>query len=227
VIIDAALTVPPVENLWQYSDAGADLVVFSGGKAIGGPPASGFVVGRADLIASIALQHQDMDVRIETWGRDSYGEDVVNPPYQGIGRPMKIGKEQIVGLHVALNRYIGRDHDADLQRWRDQVARIRDRVAEHMPHLVMTVEEGRGDPPNYVPQLRLELGSRDNAATLSRQLMHRNPSVYMNEAAIWAGSLIIVPSCVRDEEESLLIDALHRRDLLGLKCVPSEVAPTK
>ncbi len=208
VIIDAALTVPPVENLWHYSDAGADLVVFSGGKAIGGPPASGFVVGRADLIASIALQHQDMDVRIETWARDSYGEPVVYPPYQGIGRPMKIGKEQIVGLHVALNRYIDRDHEADLQRWRDQVDRIRGRVAEQLPHLAMTIEEGRGDPANYVPQLRLELGSRENAAAISRRLMQRNPSVYLNEAALWAGSLIVVPTCVRDDEEPMLIDAL-------------------
>src|SRR5690606_10760398 len=45
VIVDAALTVPPVENLWKFVDAGVDLVAFSGGKAIGGPPASGFVVG--------------------------------------------------------------------------------------------------------------------------------------------------------------------------------------
>lgn len=208
VIIDAALTVPPVENLWRYSDAGADLVVFSGGKAIGGPPASGFVVGRADLIASIALQHQDMDVRIETWAGVSYGEGLLNPPYQGIGRPMKIGKEQIVGLHVALDRYVGRDHEADLQHWRDQVVRIRDRMAAHLPHMTMTIEEGLGDPANYVPQLRLELGSRDHAAAVSRRLMQRNPSVYLNEGALWAGSLIIVPSCIRHEEEPLLIDAL-------------------
>ncbi len=208
VIVDAALTVPPVENLWRYTDAGADLVVFSGGKAIGGPPASGFVVGRAELIASIALQHQDMDVRIETWSRESYGPAVADPPYQGIGRPMKVGKEQILGLLVAVNRYIERDHTADLQSWRSQVIRIRDRLVAQLPDLAMEVEEGSGDPGNYVPQLRIDLGDKHQAARVSRLLAQRDPSVYCNEVALWKGSLTVVPSCVHEDEEPALVDAL-------------------
>lgn len=208
VIVDAALTVPPVENLWRYIDNGADLVVFSGGKAIGGPPASGFVVGKADLIASIALQHQDMDVRVETWSKESYGQTVVDPPYQGIGRPMKVGKEQVLGLLTAINQYVERDHLAELEGWRAQVARIRDRLADEIPGLPTVIEEGSGDPPNYVPQLRLDLGSRGEAARVSRLLALRDPSVYCNEGGLWDGSLIVVPSCIREEEESELVKAL-------------------
>ena len=67
VIVDAAAALPPRSNLRRFIAEGADLVTFSGGKAIGGPQASGVLVGRADLIASVAFQHQDMDVRMPTW----------------------------------------------------------------------------------------------------------------------------------------------------------------
>jgi D-glucosaminate-6-phosphate ammonia-lyase len=116
VIVDAAAALPPVENLRALIAIGADLVAFSGGKAIGGPQASGILVGRADLIASVALQHQDMDVYPETWTwRDRYlaSGRLPGPPHHGIGRPMKVGKEEIVGLVVALKRFLARDHAAE------------------------------------------------------------------------------------------------------------------
>src|SRR5882724_11026916 len=67
VLVDAAAQLPPQDNLRRFIAEGADLVAFSGGKAIGGPQASGFLAGRADLIRSVALQHQDMDVHPRTW----------------------------------------------------------------------------------------------------------------------------------------------------------------
>ncbi len=63
LIVDAAAQLPPVSNLRAPLAAGASLVVYSGGKAIGGPQASGILAGRRDLIASAALQMLDMDVR--------------------------------------------------------------------------------------------------------------------------------------------------------------------
>src|SRR5262249_57092125 len=119
VIVDAAEAVPPAANLRSLIAAGADIVAFSGGKAIGGPSASGFLAGRADLILSAALQHQDMDVRAATWGyRDIIGRGLLPaPPGQGIGRGMKVGKEEILGLLVALERYATRDHAADPRDW--------------------------------------------------------------------------------------------------------------
>src|SRR6185437_6671409 len=111
VIVDAAGGVPPVENLRRFVAAGADLVAFSGGKAIGGPQASGILVGRADLIASVALQHQDMDVYPATWNRRGLIADqsVAGIPHQGFGRSMKVGREEIVGLVTALRIFAAGD----------------------------------------------------------------------------------------------------------------------
>lgn len=89
VIVDAAASLPPVDNLRRFIAAGADLVAFSGGKASGGPQATGLLVGRSDLIASVALQHQDMDVHTATWTeRERYLADggLDGPPHHGLGR---------------------------------------------------------------------------------------------------------------------------------------------
>lgn len=211
VIVDAALSVPPVENLWSFIDGGADLVVFSGGKAIGGPPASGFVVGQRKLLASVALQHQDMDIRLETWPKTEItlnADQVSNPPYQGIGRPMKVGKEQIVGLLVALDRYLARDHRAELDMWSEQVDRIHDAISSRLPNLEMVVEVGGEDSDVYVPQLKLNLGSRGRAGRVSKALSERDPAIFCHESALWEGKLIVVPSCIRIYEEEPLVEAL-------------------
>lgn len=107
VIVDAAAELPPRANLRRFIAEGADLVVFSGGKAIGGPQASGILAGRRGLIASVALQHQDMDIRPETWSRRGWIAEgrVAGVPHQGFGRSMKVGREEIAGLLAALRRF--------------------------------------------------------------------------------------------------------------------------
>ena len=67
VLVDAAGELPPRENLRAFIGAGADLVAFSGGKALRGPQSSGILCGRRDLIASVALQHLDMDEFFDIW----------------------------------------------------------------------------------------------------------------------------------------------------------------
>jgi len=101
VIVDAAAEIPPLRNLHHFNDLGADLVVFSGGKDIEGPQSSGLILGRRDLIEACALNG--------------------NPNY-AIGRPMKASKEEIVGLVVALERYLAQDREAEDARWEAQVA---------------------------------------------------------------------------------------------------------
>ncbi len=93
MIVDAAAELPRRANLRRFIAEGADLVAFSGGKAIGGPQSSGILAGRADLIASVALQHQDMDVRGQTWNRRSLiGSGAIGGvPHQGIGRSLEAG----------------------------------------------------------------------------------------------------------------------------------------
>src|SRR5437867_3041821 len=75
VLVDASNTLPPAEHLHAFVDMGADLVAFSGGKGLRGPQGSGILVGRADLIRAARAQ---------------------SAPVPGIGRPLKVSKEEIV-----------------------------------------------------------------------------------------------------------------------------------
>ena len=161
VIVDAAAELPPRSNLHRFIAEGADLVVFSGGKAIGGPQASGILAGRADLIASVALQHQDMDVRDATWSKRGLLASGVlrGVPHQGFGRSMKVGREEIVGLLVALQRFAAGSDEADLER---------------MQRLLDPIEAALSDVPGInvmrhvpaskpVPSLRVTITGNDAA----------------------------------------------------------------
>jgi L-seryl-tRNA(Ser) seleniumtransferase len=82
VIVDAAAELPPSENLWKFTKGmGADLAIFSGGKGLRGPQSSGLVVGTKQLIEAMKMQAS---------------------PHCYIGRPMKVGKEEMVGLYAAV-----------------------------------------------------------------------------------------------------------------------------
>ena len=96
VIVDAAAELPPPEHLRLFNTLGADLVVFSGGKGLRGPQASGMVLGQAGLVEACRLN---------------------NNPHSSVGRPMKVGKEEICGLVKAVELYVTRDHAADLRTW--------------------------------------------------------------------------------------------------------------
>jgi L-seryl-tRNA(Ser) seleniumtransferase len=101
VIVDAADQVPPVANLWKFTrDMGADLAVFSGGKGLGGPQSSGLVLGRADLIQACRAN---------------------GGPYQSIGRPAKVGKEELAGVLAAVEAALTKDEAAELKRFSDVV----------------------------------------------------------------------------------------------------------
>jgi len=102
VVVDAAAQVPPVSNLWRFSgELGADLTIFSGGKGLRGPQSSGLVLGRADLVAACRANG--------------------NPNYS-IGRPMKVGKEELAGLLAAVEWSLAQDEEALLARYEAEVA---------------------------------------------------------------------------------------------------------
>jgi L-seryl-tRNA(Ser) seleniumtransferase len=119
VIVDASVALPPASNLRTFIAQGADLVAYSGGKHLGGPQASGFLCGRTSLVRSAWVQMVDMDARPGTWSLQGWVDEgwITRPPRHGIGRSMKIGKETIVGLLVALERYAQRDHAREESEW--------------------------------------------------------------------------------------------------------------
>ena len=109
VLIDAASELPPVLSLTRYTTMGADLTVISGGKGLLGPQSSGILAGRKDLIEAAALNHS---------------------PNANIGRGMKVGKEEIVGLIVALNRYAQLDHEAVFETWNKKARYMADQLKD-------------------------------------------------------------------------------------------------
>lgn len=91
VIVDAAAQLPPTENLWRFTEMGAALAIFSGGKDLRGPQVSGLIVGRKDLIDAIRVN---------------------GSPNHSIGRPMKVGKEEMAGLLTSVQLYLEIDQEA-------------------------------------------------------------------------------------------------------------------
>ncbi|MDE2664592.1 MAG: DegT/DnrJ/EryC1/StrS family aminotransferase [Acidobacteriota bacterium] len=208
VIVDAAASLPPRDNLQRFVGAGADLVAFSGGKALGGPQASGILVGRRDLIDSVALQHQDMDVWPETWMlRDRFLESgrLLGPPLQGIGRPLKVGKEEIAGLVAAVRAYLKQDPEA----WRqDQAGKIQTLRAglEGLPYLGVTVMDS--GEPGY-PLLEVELEENPAGLTLVDLvlgLLEGDPAVAVGQQEMPRGRLILNPVSLGADQLELVIE---------------------
>ena len=208
VIVDAAASLPPSENLKRFVAAGADLVAFSGGKALGGPQASGILVGRRDLIDSVALQHQDMDVWPETWAlRRQFLESgkLPGPPLQGIGRPLKVGKEEIAGLVGAVRAYLQQDHQAWQQ---EQISKIQILQAglKQLPHLRLeTVDSGESGYPMLTVHLE-ETPSGLTAVDLVLRLLEGDPAVAVSQEEINQGYLIINPMSLAADHLELVIE---------------------
>lgn len=211
VIVDAAAALPPVENLRRFIAAGADLVSYSGGKAISGPQASGILCGRRDLVASALLQHQDMDVHPETWSyRQRYLETglLPGPPHQGIGRGFKVGKEEIAGLVAALRRFVQRDHAADLAHWSELLHAVSDGLAD-LPHVRATIS---GPPARAVPSLQLALDERAlgcSAFDIVVRLLDGTPRAAVNEGRVREGTLLISPLALSAAEIEPLVGRLR------------------
>lgn len=129
---DCAADVPPVENLWKYTEMGFDLVAFSGGKGLRGPQSAGLLLGKKDLVKAARLH--------------------APPRGNTVGRGMKVNKEEILGMLVALELYLNKDHDKEWKLWESQIQMIHDAAATvegvepmiHVPEIA-----------NHVPSLKI------------------------------------------------------------------------
>jgi D-glucosaminate-6-phosphate ammonia-lyase len=218
VIVDAAAALPPVENLRAFIALGADLVAFSGGKAIGGPQASGILVGRADLIESVALQHQDMDVYPETWTwRERYlvSGRMPGPPHHGMGRPMKVGKEEVMGLVVALRRFLERDFVAE-RRAQEARLQVISEAVQGIPGVTARVLDDSASPRPY-PTLLVTLDEqtveRRVEDVINALIEHEQQPIGVSQNFLHLRALGIVATTLKPGEEEIV--ARRLREELG------------
>lgn len=210
LIVDAAFSLPPTENLRSYARDGADLVALSGGKHLGGPQASGLLFGRADLVRSAWVQMVDMDVRADTWSLRHWVDAgyLPRPPRHGIGRSMKVSKEAIVGALTALERYQTRDHAAELMGWRKRI----DHLARELDGLTSISASSLFPAPNGQPFPVLRICS-ENMRAIHRRLRAHRPKIILAEDEQDARVAYVFPMCLRDDDLSIVIGAL--RDIVS------------
>ena len=202
LIVDGAMSLPPRENLRRFTELGADLVAISGGKHIGGPQASGILAGRKEFIRSAWLQMVDMDVRRETWSlKELIDEGWINrSPGHGIGRSMKVSKEQIVGLMTALQRYSHRDHDEELRVWHEYI----DRMLEELRDIESLQPRKHFPAPNGQPWPVLEL--RADGPLRSRL---RERRIILAESDSDPEIAYISPICLESGDPEAIVSALR------------------
>ena len=187
MLVDAASELPPRALIRRLLDLGAAGVIVSGGKAIRGPQASGILAGRPDLVAAAALN---------------------NNPLPAIGRPMKVGKEEIAGLVVAVERFFALDEQAQLDEWRawcEQIARaahgragVRAEVIEQHPDY--------GRPP-LAPKAVLRFdGAAAAAGALDGRLRTGTPAI---QPLRHADSLIFNPMSLLPGEADVIAKRLQ------------------
>ncbi len=186
VIVDAAGQLPPKENLWRFTEMGADLVVISGGKGLKGPQSSGLILGRSDLIE--ACQQ-------------------LGPPNHNLGRAMKVPKEEIVGLVAAVERYLSMDHEKDIKKWEDTVAEIAKDLAE--VDGLHAYSRRPGDSGEPFPFCEVQLLGPDSSArrdALVSALKDWDPAISVS--AVLSDLISINALTLKEGEDRVLVDAI-------------------
>jgi D-glucosaminate-6-phosphate ammonia-lyase len=202
-LVDAAAERPDVPN--RYLEMGADAVTYSGGKCLRGPQASGLVLGRKDLLWAAFLNAA---------------------PHHGLGRPMKAGKEEIMGLLAAVEAWVrGRDHDAEWQCWEGYLARIRTAV-EDLPSVETAIEQP--GISNVAPTLTIRWNPEALQCTpqqIHQELLDGEPSITVH---VLKDGLRIMPYMMEEGDDAII--AARLRELMGKPHVlpaPSVLEPAR
>ena len=213
VLVDAAAQLPPAANLRRFIAEGADLVAFSGGKALRGPQASGILCGRRDLIASAALQMLDQDARPELWLPPPGLIDrarLPGAPQHGIGRVCKIGKEEIVGLLTALRLFLAEEPGARQARYLKLMTALADAL-RGLPSCSVAIVGGEGHDEVPVVELALDRRrSNRSALDIARDLQTGAPPIFVNAGRLDEGILCFGPMCLEEADPARIAARLRQ-----------------
>jgi L-seryl-tRNA(Ser) seleniumtransferase len=210
VIVDAAAQLPPRQNLRSLIESGADLVAFSGGKAIRGPQGTGVLAGKFEFIMSAALQNLDLDEHWSLWNPPKALIDkslLTGLPRHGIGRGFKVSKEQVVGLLVALEDFSDGSYVEEVR----ECGRLVTKVAASLVNIEdVSVEIVSPFPEDGYATLEIHIDESMgcSAFDIVRDLRACSPPIYVGEKFLPMGRLVINSMNLSDESTNYLIDQL-------------------
>ncbi|HMO59401.1 MAG TPA: aminotransferase class V-fold PLP-dependent enzyme [Roseiflexaceae bacterium] len=188
LIVDAAAQIPPISNLWYFSrDLGVDLAIFSGGKGLRGPQSAGLVLGRADLVAACRAN---------------------GSPNSTIGRPMKVGKEELAGMLAAVEWSLAQDEAALLAHYEAIVAFWIAGLA-NLPGVCAWrgYPSEAGQPHGRAIVTFAQPCPLDRDAVMAA-LFADDPAVAVNPYG--TDAIALNPQTIAPGEEALVLDALYR-----------------
>ena len=193
VIVDAASFLPPRANLRRFIAEGADMVIYSGGKGVRGPQATGILCGRADLIEAAAANAS---------------------PHQFLGRGMKVAKEQVIGLLAALRIFVDEDEEAETERYYRMCQSVVDALIE-VPGLKVSVEH---DEFNYLIPTALMRFTRDWSGPgrddVLQAMAQGDPPIFLHALGA-PDELAVDPFNVSDDELGTVIRRLREELIDG------------
>jgi len=188
ILVDAAAQIPPVSNLWHYTKVlGCDGVVFSGGKGIRGPQAAGLVLGTRELIAGCRR---------------------LSPPTQGIGRPLKVGKEELAGMLAAVQFTLAQDEDAILEAYE---AIVQGWIKDLGGIPGVTMERGfpsEAGQPHARAIVRLDAGFSKTRDQVVAEL--KTGDVWIEVAALEPNAIALNPQTLTSEEADIVSARLRQ-----------------
>ncbi|NRE42404.1 SelA-like pyridoxal phosphate-dependent enzyme, partial [Enterococcus faecalis] len=176
LIVDAAAE----EDLFKYTEAGADLVIYSGAKAIEGPSA-GLVVGKKEYIDWVRLQGK------------------------GIGRAMKIGKDNILGFTQAVEEYLahGSESGASMQERLKPVVEAINNLSDLTAKIV---QDGAG---RDIYRASVKVDGRKTAKEVIQALKAESPAIYTREYQANNGIIEFDIRSVNQEEMNKIVQRLQ------------------
>jgi uncharacterized pyridoxal phosphate-dependent enzyme len=179
VMVDAAAQLPPRSNLTEILGLGASLVVFSGGKGLRGPQSSGLVVGKKEFVEAVRLNSN---------------------PYSAIGRGMKVGKEEIMGLLTAVELFLAADETEQLAGWHNQVSHIAEAVGSIDGVKAEVRTKGQQAAPDIAPRAYITVSASSGKTTqqVLDALKNGDPAIVARQAE---GAIVIDPMTLMPGEE--------------------------
>ncbi len=180
VILDCSGMTYPLDGLTKCAESGVDVACY-GGKSEGGPNSTGFIVGRKDLVDTVAIHSF---IGHEAGPKEQGGY------YRGVGRGYKLDRQEIVGLLVAFKRWLAMDHEKERiepawKRTRYIEKRIKKLPGLEGAEITFTPESGEGIGYHTIGlDLKFKEKTEDEVREMVWSLREEDPEIWLRSRGI-------------------------------------------